>query len=316
MNRSAPDVFYRECLIESIRAVEGQERTYRFIVATESPVNVGIGRPEVLRMSGASMKRMRPFCSVLDAHCTSGIRSVLGKAKAEIVGRRMEAEITLDPSPEGDGAKIRLDSGSLRTASIGYRVDMSKAIDLRAGQTNGEGDAIVHGPALVQEAWEPYEITLCPVPADEQAVRIRSISEHAGRGRGSSVMEFSGIVPSPAPAPMSNQPVAASGPPAAEHRDLPEEIVARRRAALDSQIRSLAPACVRDVADECVMRGMDLEGARAAISAAYIARRAAPNGTPEPSTVKPLTPPNGEQNNPAPELTADTVLRALTGLRS
>jgi hypothetical protein len=326
------DVFYRDFPVEVRAASEDAEnRTYEFVVATEAPVDVGIGRPEVLRMRGIDWSRMKPSCSVLDVHDRSGIKAILGKATAKVVGRALHATIVLDKSPEGDAAKIRLDSGSLRTASIGYRVFRDKARELRDGEFDGKGESRVEGPALVQNAWQPYEITLCPVPADERAVRIRSFPK-TGPGRRSDDMkkglqyselpadegeldetgaqdgaEDQGERDAPAP---KKKPAAAPRP---QLTLLPSERAARDAEALKRQVVAITPKGLEGVAERALLEGCDLEETRERLLKAS-AKRSKPQGTPEP-VEEPAAETRSEDTG-AEALTPDAVERALKGLRS
>lgn len=321
--RSAPDVFYREFPIESVRAVEGKDRTYEFVVATEAPVDVGIGRPEVLRMRGADLKRMKPTCSVLDTH-DHGIRSILGKAKVRVDGKRMLAEIELDPSPEGDAAKIRLDSGSLRTASIGYRVNRAESRELRAGEHDGAGDGRVEGPAVVQRSWAPHEITLCPVPADERAVRIRSFNKR-------SPVKFSDL-PGQQPADEldadnveqhtdeAEQERAAPTPPPAKPKAKPaakpQPVTLLPLERLRREAAAITPKGLEAVTERALLEDdADIDTVRAALKKAA-AKRMKPLGTPEPVEEPEQGAEDAAKDQAERALTPEAVERTLKGLRS
>jgi hypothetical protein len=355
---SQRSVFYREAPVLELRQIKGEDdRTYELVFATEAPVNVGYPVPEVLRMKGARLNKLRRNPVVLDTH-VQGIRSILGcalKGEPRVEGTRLVAKVRLDPTPEGDAAKARLDSGSLRTASIGYTVDWKKTRELREGETDGD----VVGPALIRNQWEPFELTLCPVPADETAVRLRSFQQHTtGRGRRkasgpmskNSRMRYQDL-PEPAgdeqehdeggdedettPAPKPERRSQAPKPAPKQLRpESSAEREARDLAARSTSIRSITPKGLEDVADKAIMDGLDLEDARRALQKAY-AKRRKPLGTPEPTDEpeieddqEPEAAPAGARSAPTKkpaakgakgdeqELTADTVLRSLTGTRS
>lgn len=322
--------FYREAIVENVRAVEGEDRTYEFTVATEAPVNVGYGVPEILRMSGCKLARYRKNPVVIDTH-THGIKSILGKSAPRIENKRFLAKITLDETEEGEAAKKRIDSGSLRTCSVGYFVNWKKARELREGEVDGD----VTGPAIVQREWTPFEITLCPVPADEDAVRRRSFEANTGRGRRKKPMKkmsYAGLpapaddadetdeeidaeegevqerqAPAPAPKP---RPVAKPAPVTL----LPSERAARDCEALKRQVMAFTPKGLEAVAERALLEGQDAEEVRATLLKAH-AKRSKPLGTPEPIEEPEQKP--AETKNPGAEaLTADAVLRAITGARS
>lgn len=341
MNRRAPGVLYREAELVRRAAdqAEGEDakpnRTYEFVVATEAPVRVGgYGIPEVLRMSGCRLRRFRKNPVVLDTHGW-GIKSILGTAEWRVEGTKSIAKITLDETPEGEAARLRIESGSLRTCSIGYRPNWRKARELREGDVDGD----VTGPAIVQREWEPYEITLCPVPADEDAVRRRSFNTFAGRCRGRTTMSrmsYSGL-PAPAdsgdeidqdvdlgedegateersapPAKPKTIPAPAPFPAKGKLALLPSERAARDADALKRQVMAITPRGLEAVAERCLLEGLDLDETREALKKAH-AKRSKPNGTPEP-----VEEPEAErsQDQGAEGLTPDAVERALKGLRS
>lgn len=305
-----------------VRGIDEKARTATFVASTERPVPMGWGAPEVLRMSGVDLSRYKANPVVLNSHGRFSVESILGTAKVSRVGRELHAEVHFDETPEGEAAWSRVKSGSLRALSVGYSVDPSKIKSIGQGESDGTGESRVDGPASIVRGWQLMEISVVPVPADQDALLRRSV--YAGQARKGSApmsLEFTNISQLAADAPPANTPA-----PAPPTRSLDEQVAERdrrlaehraaTRAAIDGQIRAFAPPSVNDVADECVLDGLDLEAARTKIRAAYLARRSAPNGTPEPSAVAPLPPAGGQTNTPAPELTSDVVLRALTGLRS
>ncbi len=309
----------REVQIEEIKPVPGEERTYEFVIATERPVHVGYPVPEVLRMAGADLSRFSAP-PVLNTHNTNDIRNILGVGFPRIEGRRMVARIKLDPTPEGEAARLRIESGSLRSASIGYTVDPGATVRLGRGDTDGFGDGAVMGPALIRNRWSPYEITLCPVGADEAAVRLRSFRQEAP-------MEFSEIMAERQAPNAASQPGAPANPTPRQQAaviQFPDEVEreTRRSAArmverreTDTAIRSLVSGSphLRAVAEDCVIEGLSLEAARAKILAEK-AKIQQPGGTPEP-----VEAPNQRAAEraeaPMPEdLTDDVLVRSFQSL--
>jgi HK97 family phage prohead protease len=273
-------------------ALDDAKRTATFVVATERPVRMWHG-VEVLRVSGADLKRFRKNPVVLDTHNAWSIKSILGTAKVRVEERQLLADITFDTTPEGEAAWQRVKSGSLRATSIGYAVDRSKTKQLAEGETDGSGDSLVTGPAWVSKKWGLFEITLCPVPADEDAVRRSFYS--GGASRGSKTMKYptsenddgaedGAEKRTPQPAPKSKEELDA------ERDARIAKLRAEQRAAIDTQIRGMAPAALKDVAEQCVLDGLSVEEARTALKKAQ-AERNKPVGTPEPAPTAPTTQP-------------------------
>lgn len=329
-------VLYREASCRAA-SIDEEARTAEFVASTENAVQTWLG-PEVLRMSGARLKRFKKNPVVLDSHNAWSIKSILGSAEAWVDGKVLRTKVRFDETPEGEAAWARVKSGSLRAVSIGYRPNRKKTRALQEGETDGD----VTGPALVCREWELMEITLCPVPADEDAVR-RSFYDHAGHGRNRgggrrgepmARMNFSDLPQrqptddddqdaelddeahepeaerAPAPKPKAKpaaKPIARALP------ALPEEIEERRVAALERSIRRITPKGLEHVADQCVIDGSSLDEARAALNAAN-AERAKPLGTPDPKDAEK----KGDATRDAqlPEtLTDDVLARSFEQLR-
>lgn len=174
-----------------MRGIDAATRTAVFVAATEAPVPMGYGPPEVLRMAGADLTRYQdanrwgPF---LDAHNRGSVQSIIGKARAEVAGNRLMARVTFDTTPEGEGAWARLNSGSLTSLSIGYAVDQASVRRIERGQSDGEGCSRVEGPASVVGRWTLLEISAVPVPADRNAVLTRGVH---GAGSGAELTQES-----------------------------------------------------------------------------------------------------------------------------
>lgn len=313
------EVGRRAVTIQSAKPVKGaDDRTYELVFATEEPTRVdGYPMPEVLRMRGCKLRRLRANPVLLDSHGEDGgvpgIRAIIGtglKGEPRIEGDRLVAKVRLDETPEGEAAKQRLDSGSLRTASLGYTFSWQKTRELRAGETDGRGESLVEGPAMIRNEWEPFELTLCAVPADERAVRLRSFQNRPRPGAGRkespvshrSKMRYQDLPAdadehelddagdeAPAPrkvkrsAPKERAPEDEDARPARPARPpLAEEREADRAEALARAVRSFTPKGLEAVAEKALLEGKDVEECRQVILRAH-AKRNKPLGTPEPA---------------------------------
>jgi hypothetical protein len=114
-------------------------------------------RPEAVRMDALRSGR----APVLDTHRRAGTRDVLGRVTAA----RLEAGrgfATLQFSGANDVEPVwqRVADGTLQSVSVGYRVHRYEPrSDAATGQT-------IHRAV----DWEPYEISIVPVPVDAAAV--------------------------------------------------------------------------------------------------------------------------------------------------
>jgi hypothetical protein len=116
--------------------------------------------PNAVRMDGLRSGR----APVLDTHRRGGARDVLGR----VVAARLEAGhgyATLQFSAAADVEPVweRIADGTLRAVSVGYRVHR---YDQRVD--SGTGETVHHAVD-----WEPFEISIVPVPVDPAAA-VRS----------------------------------------------------------------------------------------------------------------------------------------------
>jgi hypothetical protein len=112
--------------------------------------------PNAVRMDGLRSGR----APVLDTHRRGGARDVLGR----VVAARLEAGrgyATLQFSAAADVEPVweRIADGTLRAVSVGYRVHR---YDQRVDSSTGE---TVHHAV----DWEPFEISVVPIPIDRDA---------------------------------------------------------------------------------------------------------------------------------------------------
>lgn len=150
------------------RTIDEEARTATFVAATERPVEIW-GGVEVLRMAGARLDRFVKNPVVLDGHFHG---DVVGRAVASIDGRQLRSVVTFARTERAEELWGLVRDGFLRAVSVGYRVLGTREIE--SGEFDGEGEARVEGPAVIVDQWELCEISLVPLPADEDALLVRS----------------------------------------------------------------------------------------------------------------------------------------------
>ena len=297
----APQTLYRSIPV-SVRGIDAAKREATFVASTENPVDTLWGR-EVLRMGGVDLTRFEGGGPFLDAHDGSSIDNVLGSGEARVVGRELEFVARFDTESKGARAWGLVERGHVRTVSIGYRIDPASVLRLKEGQSDGEGEAQVRGPANVVRRWELLEVSLVPVPADRDAKLRAAGNPYDPEANVAEKNQAPSAPPSPLPAP-SPRAVAPEAP--SPRAVAPEAEEVRARA-----IRAIAPASLSDLAYRLVLEGKTLEEARAALLAAHAAR-SKPQGTPE----APLAAPGSRQPTPKSlpaEVTDEVLARALRG---
>ena len=155
-------------------------------------------RPEAVRMDALRSGR----APVLDTHRRAGTRDVLGR----VIAARLEAGrgyATLQFSGADDVEPVwqRVADGTLQSVSVGYRVHRYEPRpDAATGQT-------IHHAV----DWEPYEISIVPVPVDGLAV----IRGEEPQGTPATAIEPALTEEHPMTETTPETPAAPSAPPAA-----------------------------------------------------------------------------------------------------
>lgn len=284
---------------------KSQRRRFSFVGATEGGVQTPWGL-EYLRMGGVRLDRYMSNPVVLDGHDRKSARSVVGRATVRCEGKQLVFD-----DVEFANTKLARDieqlvaDGFVRAVSIGFLPSHEHTRDLHAGEVDGDGEDAIHGPGTVISQAELIELSMVPVGADEHALR-RSFYE--ARRKPMEQHEETGAL-----AGASAEDGAGPGedqiPPA------PQGIPVTRE-----QLLALVPRGLEHAAERCVLEGMTLERARAALLVEH-ARRHPPVGTPEPP--ERTTPPRRASES-APRAKAggvgaisgmslDEIKRALTG---
>lgn len=147
----------------AIRALEGEENARRFEVSfsSEEPYDRWFG-PEILDHSPGcvDLTRLQEIGVVLFNHDRD---AVIGKIeRAWIEGDRGKAIIVIDDDDESERIRRKMESGTLKGTSVGYRVTNWEEVE--SGGVSEDGRFT--GPCSIARRWEPYEISIVSVPAD------------------------------------------------------------------------------------------------------------------------------------------------------
>ena len=148
------------------------ERSVEFTAATEQPVNVWDWEkwdvvPEVLRMDGVQLPASGQV-PLLDTHDGTSVQNVLGSFGAfRTEGGQLVGRATFSGVQAGADAFRRVAEGHITDVSVGYEVLASTWVENGATATV-EGVEYT-GPVRVTTAWKLFEVSLCPVGADDRA---------------------------------------------------------------------------------------------------------------------------------------------------
>ena len=152
------DLFYRHFELDR-GALDKEKRTVPISFSSETPIPRWFGSEILLHgRDNVDLDHLKATGSVLFNHNPDRIIGPLSGVK--IVKRRGQAMIGFDDDEDGNRAMAKVESGSLRGVSFGYKVLKFREV-LRDEVWQG-----YEGPADIALKWMPYEITLTPIPAD------------------------------------------------------------------------------------------------------------------------------------------------------
>jgi hypothetical protein len=140
------------------------------------------------------MSRLSEMGVVLYGHDS---RTPLGrvlKAEIDTTEHKGRATVQFDDDEMSLWYFRKVQAGTLKGVSVGYRVDVWEEVMPNATSTNGR----FQGPCDVAVRWTPYEISICPVPADASVGVGRSEEEVPGEP---GPVGMRGGAPSPQPSP-------------------------------------------------------------------------------------------------------------------
>lgn len=162
MNRNRDEPRVRSFTIDAIKAAEGDENPRRFTVSfsSEEPYRRWFGNEILDHSDGAcDLTRLNEVGVVLFNHDTD---YVIGRVeRAWLENRRGQAVIIFDDDEKSDIICQKVNSGTLKTTSVRYKVDVTE--DVKAGVTTPDGFI---GPCTIVRKWTPLEVSIVSVPAD------------------------------------------------------------------------------------------------------------------------------------------------------
>lgn len=147
----------------------GGSRSVRLSFSSEKPYLRGEGWEVLGHNPGeVNLTRLVSGTAPLLKDHKRDLDSMIGHVEtAQVMGGRGEAVVRFAQSPEGEQMLARVRAGEVKCVSVGYRVH-----DFRR---SGERDGL---PVIRATHWEPYEISLVAVPADETV----GVGRSAGSG--------------------------------------------------------------------------------------------------------------------------------------
>lgn len=167
--KASPDLFYRSCALDRSQLDE-ESRTVTLSFSSETPVSRWMGDEYLLHgKKNVDLARLKSIGAALYGHNAYDLDSIVGavsSARIDEKARRGEASITFDDDEIGNKAMGKVKSGSLRGVSVGYAIHEAVRVEKGEKWQDPETKREYAGPALIATRWEPYEISLTPIPAD------------------------------------------------------------------------------------------------------------------------------------------------------
>jgi HK97 family phage prohead protease len=153
----------RELYDCSIRAAEGEgrERTFTLSFSSEEPYTRWFGQEILDHSEGCvDLERLNSIGVVLFNHDRD---KVVGKIdRAWIDGGRGYAEITFDTDDASEKIYQKVQGGTLKGVSVGYKVESWEEVMPNKQSQDGR----FTGPCSIAKKWAPYEVSIVSVPAD------------------------------------------------------------------------------------------------------------------------------------------------------
>lgn len=309
-----------------VRAIDVDGRSATFVAATENGVETYFGT-EYLRMSGADLSRYRRNSVVLDTHNRFEAGAIIGKATVSIANRELVAVITFAETERADEIWQLVRGGFLKALSVGFRARDVQVIE--EGESSGSGKSKIQGPARIVKDWQLYEISVVPVGADAEALKrsflyaqsiedeLRSLRETVNE-----LLTKESNMSGNDKAEETERREAAEKAKAAESKsgdemrgspdNLKVEDVLTAEEIRHRDIRSMAPAGMEDLADECVLKGQTVSEARTRMLEEH-AKGCKPVGTPEPEDAKRGKGDDATDVPKVADVTDDMLLRTFAG---
>lgn len=158
--RSKNQAFNRATNIQ-FRAIDEEKRQVELSFSSEEPYERWFG-PEILSHENGAMdlSRLNEIGCLLFNHDKN---RVIGRIdSAWVRDNRGYALVTFDDDEESDKIYKKVQGGSLKGVSVGYRVDSWEEVGPGKVSSNGK----FSGPCSIALKWLPFEISIVSVPAD------------------------------------------------------------------------------------------------------------------------------------------------------
>lgn len=156
---------FRELSIEKTDTTTNtkEDRTVELSFSSEAPYNRYFG-PEILShdKDAVDLSRLEEIGVLLFNHDSYTPIGRVISTELDEADRKCKAVVSFDEDDESEKIYQKVQSGSLKGVSVGYRVSVWEEVDAGAMSTDGK----FAGPCSIATRWMPYEISIVSVPAD------------------------------------------------------------------------------------------------------------------------------------------------------
>jgi HK97 family phage prohead protease len=150
---------HAKAVLVETKADENGVNVYTFRATSEAVDRQG----EVVTLDGWDLDNYEANPVILDSHNYTGIEAIVGRAlpPLRMTDKGIEADVVFNTTPKGRLAEQLVAEGNLRAVSVGFR-------SLERARGSEPGSPVKHTRK------ELLEISVVPVPANSEALRVRS----------------------------------------------------------------------------------------------------------------------------------------------
>lgn len=154
-----------EMMTREIRAdltATENERQFKLSFSSEQHYERWFGTEILDHSEGCcDLTRLREIGCVLFNHDRDKVIARI--VSCEIKDNRGEAVIEFDDDDFSETIRKKVEKGTLKGVSVGYRIFQKEEVKANMKSSDGR----FAGPCVIAKKWEPYEISIVTIPADE-----------------------------------------------------------------------------------------------------------------------------------------------------
>lgn len=148
----------------AIRAVSADKRRVTVSFSSEQAVDRWYGQEILQHEDGnVDLTRLNDIGVSLFNHDKNYVLGRTENASVDTKEKRAVCDIVFDDDSAADLIFKKVESGTLKGTSVGYRVDVWEEVAAGKTSTNGR----FNGPCYIATKWVPFEVSVVSIPADD-----------------------------------------------------------------------------------------------------------------------------------------------------